>query len=209
MSIFLTIVIKLDIIKKDNLKNKRGVALTLTKTILAILGDAAINTIESFWPHPYYHTFCKHCGKNISKKSIHKNLYYLKKKGLVKFYKKDGKQKFILTVEGRKKSKVFRLLMELADFVIEPSEHNWDGKWRIFIFDIPERLRKYRDFLRTELSSLGFYQLQKSVWIHPLPIPEKLWSEIVDPGLRPFVRIAVIESIDQEEDLMKYFFDKK
>lgn len=43
----------------------------------------------------------------------------------------------------------------------------WDGKWRILIFDIPERYRKSRVQLRTTLSGLGFNRLQDSVWVYP------------------------------------------
>jgi DNA-binding transcriptional regulator PaaX len=43
----------------------------------------------------------------------------------------------------------------------------------IIIFDIPEKERQKRDWLRGELVALGFVSLQKSVWFGPAPIPKK------------------------------------
>src|SRR3989344_4076427 len=43
----------------------------------------------------------------------------------------------------------------------------WDGKWRIIIFDIPQELHRERNILRRRLRSMGFYMLQKSVFIFP------------------------------------------
>ncbi|QQG46256.1 MAG: hypothetical protein HYY55_00200 [Candidatus Niyogibacteria bacterium] len=194
---------------KKTFSKRRFPAITLIKTLLAILGDITTGTAKAFWPHPYYHTFCEHGNIKAGKRSVYQGLYQLRKKGLVKHYKKDGEQNFILTREGKKKSKIFRTILEFADFFIGPSKYDWDGKWRIIIFDIPERLRKYRDFLRTELKTLNFYPIQKSVWIHPLPIPEDFWKEIVDPALLPFVRIGILENLDRENELKEYFFGDK
>ncbi len=43
----------------------------------------------------------------------------------------------------------------------------WDEKYRVIIFDIKERRRPTRDYLRTWLLHLGFVRLQQSVWVHP------------------------------------------
>ena len=43
----------------------------------------------------------------------------------------------------------------------------------VISFDIPEVYRKKRNWLRIELVSLGFEQLQKSVWFGPMPLPEE------------------------------------
>jgi phenylacetic acid degradation operon negative regulatory protein len=47
-------------------------------------------------------------------------------------------------------------------------EHKpWDGKWRLVVYNIPEKLRVLRDRLRSKLHSLGFANLSTSVWISP------------------------------------------
>jgi len=43
----------------------------------------------------------------------------------------------------------------------------WDGRWRLIVFDIPEKKRVLRDKIRNILVAVGFIRLQDSVWIYP------------------------------------------
>jgi len=43
----------------------------------------------------------------------------------------------------------------------------WDHRWRMVIFDIPEKRRHLRLRLRRFLNSLGFARVQKSAWLSP------------------------------------------
>ncbi len=51
---------------------------------------------------------------------------------------------------------------------IDPPKQ-WDKKWRVVIYDIPESMRPARNKVRQLLKDLGFRQLQISAWAHPLP----------------------------------------
>lgn len=51
---------------------------------------------------------------------------------------------------------------------------NWDGRWRLVMFDIPESKRAVRDQLRRELTKLGLGILQASVWISPNDIKKEV-----------------------------------
>lgn len=68
------------------------------------------------------------------------------------------------TITRRGASKLKRL--RLTPLV---QRQNWDAKWRMVIYDIPEEYRKERDLVRRLIKQLGFRQLQQSVWVHPLP----------------------------------------
>jgi DNA-binding transcriptional regulator PaaX len=46
----------------------------------------------------------------------------------------------------------------------------WDGRWRMVIFDVPEADRKLRGRIRRRLFSERFGCLQQSVWISPSPL---------------------------------------
>lgn len=50
----------------------------------------------------------------------------------------------------------------------------WDGRWRLVIFDIPEKKRDVRDRLRRALNKLGLGILQASVWISPYNIKTEI-----------------------------------
>lgn len=50
----------------------------------------------------------------------------------------------------------------------------WDGIWRQVIFDIEEKHKKDREFIRRKIKSLGFGMLQESVWISPFGIEREV-----------------------------------
>jgi len=100
--------------------------------------------------------------KKYSKKTITNAFYNLRSQNLIEI-KDDGKQIYIsLTEKGRKKAGYMQI-----DALDIKKPKVWDKKWRIVIFDISELKRVYREAFRGKLKELGFYQLQKSVWIHP------------------------------------------
>lgn len=54
------------------------------------------------------------------------------------------------------------------------NKKDWDGKWRLVMFDIPETERSSRDKLRRNLNKMGMGILQASVWITPRDVKEKI-----------------------------------
>lgn len=45
------------------------------------------------------------------------------------------------------------------------AQKKWNGYWTLVLFDIPEKHRQQRDYLRKFLTKLGFVQWQRSVWV--------------------------------------------
>src|SRR3990167_2211250 len=64
----------------------------------------------------------------------------------------------------------------------------WDKKWRVVIFDIPEKSRMARDALRRKLKELEFRELQKSVFVHPYECKKEIDFIIEFFNLRHYVR---------------------
>lgn len=61
----------------------------------------------------------------------------------------------------------------------------WDGKWRMVIFDVPEMDRAQRARIRRFLWKEGFGSLQQSVWISAMPfgeMAEKLHGAKIESG---------------------------
>jgi len=82
---------------------------------------------------------------------------------------------------------------------------NWDGKWRIVVFDIPEKIKRGRDALREKLKELGFYELQKSVFVFPYKCQNEIEFVIEFFNLRKYVRFGTLDSIDNNLHLKKIF----
>ncbi|MBI2454468.1 MAG: hypothetical protein HYV54_02780 [Parcubacteria group bacterium] len=112
----------------------------------------------------------------------------------------DGSVTMVLTSQGKKKALVFNLRnMRIK----EPKA--WDKKWRLVLFDIPEKRRMDRGMLRSILKKLGFYEFQKSVLVLPYECQDELDYVIELFNLRPHVRIATATHLDNESHLKDIF----
>ena len=100
--------------------------------------------------------------KKKENKQLLDSFRYLRKNNLISVEKKNKQIYISLTEQGKKKAKQFQI-NELE--IKKPKK--WDKKWRILIFDIPEKTRIKREALRGKLKELGFVKIQKSVWVHP------------------------------------------
>ncbi len=67
-----------------------------------------------------------------------------------------------------------------------------DNKIKVVVFDIPEKERHKRVWLRAVLISLNFSLLQESVWIGKSKIPEELIFDLRRRKMLPYVQIFEI-----------------
>lgn len=167
-----------------------------------LIGGAIFIAAQSpyFWLRFYQNLFS---GKPLlgKKKQLQDTFYYLKKRGLIET-KKKGKQIYIfLTKEGEWEAGKF----QINELYIKPQK-KWDGKWRVIIFDIPESLRIKREAFRGKLKELGFYPLQKSVWVYPYPCQKEIELLREFFGLsKRHLRTLEVEKIEDDRFLRKIF----
>lgn len=171
---------------------------TLGETMLLILDEILSATVATFYPHPYYHKFCSHAHP----RSIYRSLKLLERRYLIGARRRGGKEEWCLTPEGEK------LVRRLKLRFISARQKHWDGKWRLVIFDVPERIRDRRNFLRRELDYLGFHQLQKSAWVTPYPLPLEFFEITKELEVDNHFRVITADSIEHDRDLRNLFFPK-
>lgn len=169
--------------------------LTLVSKILvaAFVAEGFLTPIlnrRKFAKHSFY-------GTNPFR-SYSDTLSLLRKRGWIKFVEEGGEKQYALTEVGMIEALAAKMRLSGA-----PSQ--WDGKWRMVIFDIPENAHKYRDRLRNLLKGLGFKYLQGSVWISPYPLGREAIAYLHAVNLHRFIRIIKIEEIDDDTDLRKSF----
>lgn len=70
-----------------------------------------------------------------------------------------------------------------------------DGRLRVVIFDVPEKLKSNRNFFRRHLRKLGFKMRQQSVWVSPLPCDDLVALVIKYHGLGHYVELLVGKSV--------------
>ena len=131
---------------------------------------------------------------------IRKTFEQLRRKRLIEMIEINGEIKMVLNENGKKRVVKY----ELEDMTI-PKPKNWDGKWRLIIFDIPEKFQRERRALRIKLDELGFYPLQKSVWLYPYECRDEIDFIVEFFKISPYVRIVEATGFDGDDFLKKEF----
>jgi len=91
------------------------------------------------------------------------------------------------------------------DTLVIPTPQKWDKKWRLVIFDIPEKKRAGRNALRDKLRDCGFKEWQHSVFVYPYPCENEIDFIIEVFDLRPYVRYAEVTYLTNEAELRLSF----
>lgn len=183
-------------------------AATLTKGILVLAALGGVLAVGVMAPNLF-----RALGMNKSERSkrityegyrhLRRSFYHLKKEKLVEsIVMKNGVVKWRLTELGKE-----RLLYALGEKVTYhplPTPAFWDGKCRIVLFDIPENHVHGRDALRYAMRALGFYQFQKSAWVHPFPCKKEIMDIASRFEIKPYVNVFTIEDF-YDEDAAAFF----
>ncbi len=112
----------------------------------------------------------------------------------------DGSTTLILSKDGKQQALRFNL-----DKIEIKTPTKWDRKWRIVMFDIPEKLRRLRNSLRFHFQEIGLIEFQKSVFIYPHPCEKEIEFILEFYNARKYVRFVLAESIDTGLHLEKKF----
>lgn len=139
--------------------------------------------------------------RKYERKKISNVFSRLRREGCIKIEKRGHQIYISLTEKGKKKAGWLQI-----DSLKIKRPKKWDGKWRIVIFDISQLKKIYREALRGKLKELGFYPLQKSVWVYPFDCCDEI--EVLKEffGLsKEEIRLIVAESIGDDSKLRKIF----
>lgn len=141
---------------------QKDLALTILKSLalgvvlaVALIAPNSLQILEIFRNKDQK---IKKLGKRQSWKVIQK----LREQKIIRLTKKDNYDILEITEKGRKEI----LKYDLEKMTIKQSRQ-WDGWWRVVVFDIPEEQKIAREALRRLLRKLGFHKLQKSVFVIP------------------------------------------
>ncbi len=177
---------------KEKIDFKKIILTTVATAGLLSIAVLAPNALQAFAPF-----LKKHKKKYNLKNYLNQKTRKLIKEGLLQVKVQDGKQFVSLTGKGER-----RLLYYQA---MERKKRKWDGKWRVVIFDVWENVRSKRDLLRYEIKNFGLVQLQRSVWIYPYNCAEFIELLKTDLSFGKNIRYMVVEKLDHDENLRKYF----
>ena len=135
------------------------------------------------------------------KYQINDTLLRLVRKGLVTFVEKDGRKFARLTPAGTKQ---LELEQQKAALRLQKNKR-WDKRWRVIIFDIPERRRGVRGRLRAIMQECGFVRLQDSGWVYPHDCEELMVLLKAELKAGSSVLYMVVEKIENDLWLKNHF----
>ena len=174
----------------------------IAKDILKILLLSGVIYVAASSPY-----FWKQLIQNYKKlkkyppKKVRSAFYNLKKQGYLIFEYKNNQLYISLTKKGKEKAG----WMQIDELNIK-KPRKWDKKWRLVIFDISQLKKIYREAFRGKLKELGFFPLQKSVWIHPFECNAEIELLKNFFGLSDKeVRLIIAEKIGEEKYFLKHF----
>ncbi|MDO8676261.1 MAG: hypothetical protein Q7K16_01270 [Candidatus Azambacteria bacterium] len=117
-------------------------------------------------------------------------------------YRENRDGTVVLTLSEKGKNKILKYDLDKIE-IKKPTR--WDKLWRLVVFDIPEEKRSGRMALAAKLKELGFYPMQKSVFVHPYECKNEIDFVVEMFNIAPYVRFLRVKDIDIELDLKERF----
>jgi DNA-binding PadR family transcriptional regulator len=190
-------------------RNDRQCAYASAKRVLLFMGTGA--TIAASLLSPRFGTVAaREILKEMNKRNsqwksfntsyLKQTLRRLEKQSVIERKTVDGNEAFCITREGKTK---------LLNFALENLKiskmKKWDGKWRVILYDIEVGRKHEQEAIRRILKKLGFYQVQKSVYI----IPYRCFDEIeylrLYFDIRAEIKYWLVEQIEDDSVYRTYF----
>lgn len=173
---------------------------SVAKSILATLWRVKAGSLAMFVRSPY----ARILAGDKSLATFLSSLSRLKQGGLIQLKTKNI---FFLTSLGQHEALLAFIAAETL--LYRRPNGDWDGGWRFVFFDIPEEKRRYRDYLRDTLRTVGFKEFQKSVWVYPFPVPSFLKDLLLQEDIRPHVKFISAGAIDDDQELKRLFLPER
>lgn len=94
---------------------------------------------------------------------------------------------------------------ELSDYKLKKPKR-WDKKWRIIIYDIPEKKKgKIRRQIFDLFKNAGFYRLQGSIWVYPYDCEDIIGLLKTDFGVGKETLYIIADEIENDKYIRQYF----
>lgn len=137
-----------------------------------------------------------HLDDRAKQREVERLVRYMKRQGLIRGDYEHGLQ---VTEKAAR-----RLRSQPYKFDIE-RPRQWDKHWRMVLYDIPEKQKAARNEVSKQLREVGFWQLQRSVWIFPYSCREEIAKLAVQHRVDQFITYIEINYIDNQDALIEKF----
>lgn len=171
---------------------------TLTKEVLRFLAGTGYALLDGFLPPRYPEAklarlllgMDRKKSRTSAKHNLSSTLYRLKQQGLVACTGPRGNTRWKITKTGNA-FLAHANIFEKESYNLAPE----DGVVRIVTFDIPEKIRGKRDWLREQLFACGYRLLQRSVFTGTRPLPDAFIRRVGEMRIGKYLHIASLTQI--------------
>ncbi|OGY99838.1 MAG: hypothetical protein A2945_02490 [Candidatus Liptonbacteria bacterium RIFCSPLOWO2_01_FULL_52_25] len=187
--------------------------------VLDALGEVAMSTaevIEAILTSPYGSSYGRlqkrtreieqeRAGvkqRSREQREFYDLLYRLKRDGFIAGKQTGNKNRWLRTAKGEKKIDILKKYFSETRPRNKYEKEN-DSEIKIIAFDIPEKYRRKRWWLRGAVKSMGFTMLQKSVWVGKFKLPQEFIGDIKFMGLLPYVEILAVTKTGSLKELTR------
>ena len=141
-------------------------------------------------------------SKKIPKTKVKRVLKNLEKKKIISL-EYDGEEVIVKVLDNNNVDLVKYSIKQLLD--LKKMKKNWDKRWFLVAFDVPEKEANKRAYLRNFLKQIGFYQYQKSLYAYPYECEKEitLIKKIVEGG--KYINYIVADRLEKETEMKIYF----
>lgn len=146
-----------------------------------------------------FNKFLDSLDKDAKHREIDRALKYMKAAKLINY---SGEYEHGIAITGKGRKRLEKVHFEDIT-ILAPKQ--WDEKWRLVIFDIPEEHKQARNALSFKLRQLGFQQLQRSVWVHPFACHAEIEAIALYLKVSDYITYVETSYIDKPEQLRSRF----
>ena len=166
--------------------------------LIAVAGGA----IAAVMVLPGLGVIFKHFGADSAKERyrVKRTVKRLEEQGVIKHRIKNGKEEFVVTKKG--KTHLAELLVDDL-FIRQPAK--WDGRWRVLIYDIPNKKDLERRELNRVVSEIGMKSVQQSVFVSPYPCKAQIDAIARHYDLDKHLAYFEADYFEGANDLLNHF----
>lgn len=136
---------------------------------------------------------------HFDRRRLKAELRRLQKTGVIEAVTGTSEMTYRLTEKG--KIKLFKY--KLGEMSLRTN--HWDRKWQLVAYDIPKGMKNQAEAFRSLVKKLGFYQLQKSLWLTPYQCGEEIEFLKNLYNLQNYVTVLTISGLEGESAYKHYF----
>ena len=129
----------------------------------------------------------------VSERAARSTLSRMKQRGWFVTHKEGRQSQYVITDQGQ------AILEEGDARIFERPFTDWDGRWHLIVYSLPEERRKERNELRKKLVWLGFGNLAPGTWVSPHGREEDVLAISRDLGVDEYVTVFTAETESDEE----------